>query len=130
LIGGLLGLGVVAAILFWPKKASAASALSSSSSSTTGGGGGGGGLPPAPPPPKPVTPAPAPIPPVKGEVIIQAGSKVPLIAQLRAHYGGDFVTVPAGTVITIDRLEGDGTIWFTYMGTVLSSPVEEYTLSV
>jgi hypothetical protein len=118
LYAGLIGAGVVAAIIFWPKKASAAT---SSFQQTSSGGG------PLPSPPKPT---PAPVAPVKGEVIISQGSTVKLLAPLRARFGGDYVTVPAGTTLSIDRVDADGTIWFQYNGQLLSSPVEDYTAVV
>jgi hypothetical protein len=128
LYAGLLGAGVVAVILFWPKKAAAAPL-------------------PAPAPPKPL-PKPAPQPPpeatkpvpqpppeatVPGEVILKAGSSVKLTAPLDAHMAANpsvRLTVPAGTVFTIEDMNRDGDILFKYMGQVLTSPVEDYSVAV
>lgn len=119
-----LGLGGAAALayIFWPKSASAAV------------------LPPSPAPqpmpqpmpqPQPVpVPVPEPIIPGPGNIQITKGSRVPLRASLQARFGGDYVTVPGGTVIEVDRVDDDGTLWFQYNGQLLSSPVEDYSAVV
>jgi hypothetical protein len=96
---GLGGAGVVAYILFRPKTALAADKGQ----------------------------APPPIIPGPGNIQITKGSNVTLVQNLRARYGGDYVNVPTGTVLVIEQLDADGTIWFKYGGQLLSSPIEDYS---
>jgi hypothetical protein len=99
---GIGGAGLVAYLLLRPKTASAAESGGQKT------------------PPPPVVPGP-------GNIQIDKGSSVTLIAPLKARYGGDYVNVPSGTVLYVEHLDPDGTIWFRYNGQLLSSPVEDYS---
>jgi hypothetical protein len=98
--------GVVAYILLRPKTAAA------------------GQLPQGQPTP-PIIPGP-------GNIQITVGSRVPLTDVLKATvpFTGDTVNVPKGTVITVEKLDADGTLWFRYNSQLLSSPVEVYSAVV
>lgn len=109
---GATGIGLIAYLLLRPKTALAAG---------------------QPTPPK-IIPGP-------GNIQISAGSRVPLTAPLKAHYGDGLVTVPAGTIITIAKLDADGMIHFPFAGNDadgrtwspginLTSPVEDYSAVV
>jgi hypothetical protein len=69
--------------------------------------------------------------PGPGNIQITVGSRVPLTDVLRTStVNGDRIDVPKGTVITVEKLDADGTLWFRYNGSLLSSPVEVYSAVV